>query len=55
MKGETSLDYSYELSDKKAKLKIYLNEKETDKLDSLKENDQIKLIVLDENDNENKE
>ncbi len=28
-------------------------EKETTKLESLKENDKIKLIVLDENDNEN--
>lgn len=53
LKNETSLDYSYELSDAKAKLKIYLNEKEITKLESLKENDKIKLIVLDENDNEN--
>lgn len=53
LKNETSLDYSYELSDTKATLKIYLNEKETTKLESLKENDKIKLIVLDENDNEN--
>lgn len=53
LKNETSLDYSYELSDAKAKLKIYLNGKENTKLESLKENDKIKLIVLDENDNEN--
>lgn len=53
LKNETSLDYSYELSDTNARLKIYLNEKETTKLESLKENDKIKLIVLDENDNEN--
>ena len=53
LKDETSLDYSYELSDTKATLKIFLNEKETTKLESLKENDKIKLIVLDENDNEN--
>lgn len=53
LKNETSLDYSYELSDAKAKLKIYLNEKEITKLESLKENDKIKLIVLDENDNQN--
>lgn len=53
LKNETSLDYSYELSDTKAKLKIYINDKETTKLESLKENDKIKLIVLDENDNEN--
>lgn len=53
LKNETSLDYSYELSDAKAKLKIYLNEKEITKLESLKENDKKKLIVLDENDNEN--
>lgn len=53
LKNETSLDYSYELSDTNARLKIYLNKKETTKLESLKENDKIKLIVLDENDNEN--
>ena len=53
LKNETSLDYSYQLSDAKAKLKIYLNEKEITKLESLKENDKIKLMVLDENDNEN--
>lgn len=53
LKNEKSLDYSYELSDAKAKLKIYLNEKEITKLESLKENDKIKLIVLDENNNEN--
>lgn len=53
LKSETSLDYSYELSDSNAKLKIYLNGKEVTKLESLKENDKIKLIVFDENDNEN--
>ena len=53
LKNETSLDYSYELSDEKAKLIIYLNEKETTELKSLKENDIIKLVVVDENDNEN--
>ena len=39
LKNETSLEYSYELSDEKAKLIIYLNEKETTELKSLKEND----------------
>ena len=53
LKNETSLDYSYELSDEKAKLIIYLNEKETTELKSLKENDIIKLVVVDENDNGN--
>lgn len=53
LKNETSLDYSYELSDAKAKLIMYLNEKETTELKSLKENDIIKLVVVDENDNEN--
>lgn len=53
LKNETSLDYLYELSDEKAKLIIYLNEKETTELKSLKENDIIKLVVVDENDNEN--
>lgn len=52
-KKDSSFDYSYKLNDPNAKLKMYLNEKETSKLDSLKENDKIKLIVLDENENEN--
>lgn len=53
LKNETSLDYSYELSDESAKLTMYLNEEETTELKGLKENDKIKLIVADENDNEN--
>ena len=47
------MEYSYELSDEKAKLIIYLNEKETTELKPLKENDIIKLVVVDDNDNEN--
>ena len=53
LKNESSLKYSYELSDDKAKLIMYLNEKETTELSGLKENDIIKLVVVDENDNEN--
>lgn len=39
--NETKLDYSYELSDSNATLKVYLNDKETKKLNELKENDKI--------------
>lgn len=53
LKNETSLEYSYELSDMNAKLIVYLNGTETKELKSLKENDKIKLVVVDENDNEN--
>ena len=53
LKNESTLDYSYELSDKNAKLEVYLNEKEVIELKSLKENDIIKLVVIDDNDNEN--
>lgn len=53
LKNESSLEYSYELSNENAKLIMYLNEKETTELKSLKENDIIKLVVIDENDNEN--
>ena len=53
LKNESSLDYSYVLSDENAKLIIYLNGKETTEFKLLKENDIIKLVVVDENDNEN--
>lgn len=53
LKNEDKLDYSYELSDSNANLKIYLNENETTKLNNLKENDIIKLVVIDSDDNEN--
>lgn len=53
LKNESSLDYSYELSDKNAKLFVYLNDKEVKKLDDLKDSDVITLKVLDEDDNEN--
>lgn len=53
LKNESSLDYSYELSDKNGQLIIYVNDVEVDKLDNLKNNDIIKLQVLDEDGNEN--
>lgn len=46
LKNETSLDYSYELSDTKQTLKIYLNEKETTKLESLKENNNENIYEI---------
>lgn len=52
LKGEDSLDYDYDLSDYKATLKMYLNEVETTELNGLKENDKIKLVVIDKDENE---
>ena len=45
--------YSYELSDQDAKLEIYLNDKPVKKSLSLKEDDNIKIVVTDKYDNEN--
>lgn len=53
LQNEEKLDYSYELSSSSAILKIYLNDKETTELTGLKENDKIKLVVIDENNNGN--
>lgn len=53
LKNESSLDYSYKLSSENGKFKMYLNDKEVTKLKSLKESDIIKIIIIDENDNEN--
>ena len=50
--GETINDYSYELSDKNAKLKLYINNKEVSDISDVKGNDEIKLVVIDEDDNE---
>ncbi len=47
-----NLEYSYELNPKYSKLEIYINDNEVKNLDSLKGNDLIKLVVIDENDNE---
>lgn len=51
--NESSFEYSYELSDVKAKLLLYVNDKEVTKLDNIKDKDIIKLVVIDEDDNKN--
>ncbi len=53
LKNESSLKYSYELSDNDARLIMYLNDNETTELENLKENDKLKLVVIDKNNNEN--
>lgn len=51
--NESSFKYSYELSNVKAKLLLYVNDKEVTKLDNIKDKDIIKLVVIDEDDNKN--
>lgn len=51
--NESSFDYSYELSDKNAKLLLYINEKEVTKFNNIKNKDIIKLVVVDVDDNKN--
>lgn len=51
--NESSFEYSYELSNVKAKLLLYVNDKEVTKLDNIKDKDIIKLVVIDEDDNKN--
>ncbi len=53
LKNDDSLDYSYKLSNNKAKLIIFLNGNEVTKFKELKKSDVIKLTVIDEDDNEN--
>lgn len=50
---ETDFEYSYELSDKNAKLLLYVNDKEVSKLNNIKNEDIIKLVVIDNDDNKN--
>ena len=45
LKNESSLEYSYELSDENGKLIIYLNDVEVDKLNNLKNNDIIQIFI----------
>lgn len=51
--NETSFDYEYELSDDNAKLLIYLNDREVTDLNNIKDNDVIKLVIIDNDDNKN--
>jgi len=50
---ESSFEYSYELSDKNAKLLLYVNNQETTELNNIKNGDIIKLVVIDTDDNKN--
>lgn len=53
LSNETSFEYSYELSDESAKLLLYVNDKEVTKFDNIKNEDIIKLVVVDLDDNKN--
>ncbi len=50
---EKNFEYSYELSDKNAKLLLYVNDKEVTELNNIKNEDTIKLVVIDSDDNKN--
>lgn len=50
---EKDFEYSYELSDKNAKLLLYVNDKEVTELNDIKNEDTIKLVVVDGDDNKN--
>lgn len=52
-KNETTLEYSYVLSDDNAKLILYHNDEKVEKLDNLKNNDVIKIVVLNEENDQN--
>ena len=47
LSNESSFKYSYELSDKNAKLLLYVNDKEVKELNNIKNKDIIKLVVVD--------
>lgn len=51
--NETSLEYSYQLSHFDANLVIYHNDEKVEKLENLKNGDILKLVVIDNNENEN--
>lgn len=53
LSNETSFEYSYELSDESAKLLLYVNNNEVTKLENIKKDDIIKLVVVDVDDNRN--
>ncbi len=53
LSNEKSLEYSYELSDKDATLELYINDRKVEKLDGLKDNDVIRLVVSDKYNNQN--
>lgn len=50
---QKNFEYSYELSDKNAKLLLYVNDKEVTELNDIKNDDTIKLVVIDSEDNKN--
>lgn len=50
---ESTFKYSYELSDEKAKLLLYVNDKEVTEFNNIKNEDVIKLVVIDSDDNKN--
>lgn len=53
LSNEFSFEYSYELSDESAKLELYVNDEIVTHFKNLKNNDLIKLVIIDNEDNKN--
>ena len=52
LKGESITEYTYKLSNTNAQLKLYINDKEVERIDKLKDGDILTLITIDEDNNE---
>ena len=52
LKGESISEYTYKLSNTDAQLKLYINDKEVERIDKLKDGDILTLITIDEDNNE---
>lgn len=52
LKGESITEYTYKLSSTNAQLKLYINDKEVERIDKLKDGDILTLITIDEDNNE---
>ena len=52
LKGESISEYSYKLSNDNAQLKLYVNDKEVERIEELKDGDILTLITIDEDNNE---
>lgn len=52
LKGESINEYSYKLSNTNAQLKLYVNDKEVEHIDELKDGDVLTLVTIDEDNNE---
>lgn len=52
LNGESITEYTYKLSNTNAQLKLYINDKEVERIDKLKDGDILTLITIDEDNNE---